>query len=81
MSGLYLAITKQEIKELILSIIYILTIFITVHVLRYSIDNVGELFDEKILKYSLYITVGIIIYNLLIKKLIIHWLSYKDKTQ
>jgi len=80
MSGLYLTITKQEIIELILSIIYVLTIVITVHLLRYSIDNVGELFDEKILKYSLYVTVGIIIYNLFIKKLIVHWLSYKDKT-
>jgi len=77
MINLYLNISKQDITKLILDITKYTTIIVTIHLLLYSIDNEGELFNEKILKIILYMAIGIIIYNLLIKRIILSYIYKK----
>jgi len=70
MMNLYLKLNKEEVEDMMSDIVKLLTIYIIFHLLSYSIDGQGELFDEKTLKYSVYIVVAIIIYHLIIKRVI-----------
>ena len=49
-------------------IIKFLTVVIIVHLLLCITDDYDTLFDEKALKVFLYITLGVIIYHLVVKK-------------
>ena len=68
MINLNINIDKVEAANLWNDILKFLTIAVTVHLLLYSVDEYGELFDEKSLKIFLYITIGTLIYYLIIKK-------------
>jgi transcriptional regulator of met regulon len=46
----------------------------------YTIDDFGELFDETTLKVFLYITLGLIVYHLIIKKLITKYTTNEHMT-
>lgn len=70
MIKLCLNITKSEAKNMWDDILKFLTIVIIIHLLLYSVDDQGELFDENTLKKFLYLTIGVIIYHLIIKKII-----------
>jgi len=67
--------TENEAISMTTDLVKFLTLIIVVHLLSYAIDNDDQLFSEKILKKLLYVTLGIIIYNLIVKK----WLIPKKK--
>lgn len=69
MINLHIDIDKTEATNMWNDIIKFLTIAIIVHLLMYSVDNYGNLFDEDILKILLYITIGILVYYLIVKKM------------
>jgi hypothetical protein len=54
-----------------------LTIAVIVHLLLYSVDEYGDLFDEAALKLFLYITFGLVIYHLIIRKLVDKYIIHK----
>jgi len=68
MINLHIDIDKTEAANMWNDIIKFLTIATIVHLLMFSVDNYGDLFDENILKILLYITIGILVYYLIIKK-------------
>ena len=70
MLNLYFKLNKEEVEDMISDIVRLLTIYIIFHLLSYSIDDQGELFDEKTLKYSIYIVIATIIYHIIIKRVI-----------
>ena len=61
---------KLDSIEMWMDIAKFLTIGIVVHLLLYSVDDYGELFNEQFLKLLLYVTLSLIIYHLIIKKFI-----------
>ena len=71
MIKLCLDITKEETIDMTNDILRALSQAIIVHLLSYSIDDEGSLFDEKTLKKFLYITLSMIIFNLIIKRLFV----------
>jgi hypothetical protein len=71
MIKLCLDITKEETIEMTNDILRALSQALIVHLLSYSIDDEGSLFDEKTLKKFLYITLSMIIFNLIIKRLFV----------
>ena len=64
-------VSKKEITKMIIDISKLITIIIVIQLARYTIDNSNTLFDEKTLKITLYIAIGLIIFNLFIKKIIL----------
>lgn len=48
---------------------YVSIIFI-VHFLLYTIDDRGQLFDEFVVKLLIYVTIGLVIYHMIIKQFI-----------
>ncbi len=51
-------------------IIKFITVGLVLHILLYTIDDFGELFDETTLKIFLYVILGLIVYHLVINKLV-----------
>ncbi len=68
MINLFLKLNKKEVEDMVSDIVRLLSIYMTLHLLSYSIDGNGILFDEKTLKYSVYIVIAIIIYHIIIKR-------------
>lgn len=68
MFNLQINLSKSESTRMWIDITKFLTIAIIVHLLLYAVDEYGELFDETILKLLLYLTFGIVIYHLIIRK-------------
>lgn len=68
MITLDLNIPESDIHNMVIDITKIMTILLTVHLLIYSIDNTGQLFDTPTLKLLLYSIIGIIIYHSAIKR-------------
>lgn len=50
-------------------IIKFLTMAIIIHLLLYIVDDYGELFSELTLKIFLYITISLVVYYLIIRKI------------
>lgn len=63
-------IKKQDIHDMFYDIIKFMTYGVIVHVLLVSVDDVGELFNEKMLKVLLYTCISMIVYHLFIKKIV-----------
>ena len=59
---------NKYITDMWNDIIKFLTIIIIVHLLLCVTDDYDALFDEKTLKIFLYVTLGVVIYYLIIKK-------------
>lgn len=70
MIKLCLDISKEEANYMWDDVLRFLTIAVVIHLLIFSVDNQGNLFDEDSLKKFLYLTIGVVIYHLIIKKLI-----------
>jgi len=62
-------LNEEEILDLIDGIIRILTLTAVVHVLTYSIDKEGEFFGMQTLRKFLYMALGVVVYNLIMKKM------------
>lgn len=60
--------SKKDMTSMWNDIIKILTIAVIIHILLCLTDDYGDLFDEKTLKIFLYLTLGIVIYYLIIKR-------------
>ena len=58
-----------------------LTIAIILHLLLYIVDDYGELFSEFTLKIFLYLTIGLIIYHLIIKGILDKYIFGEDKVE
>ena len=71
MINLCLNTTKDEAINMMIDIGRGLTQAIVVHLLSYAIDNEGELFNEKILKKFLYITISMILFNLVVRRYLV----------
>lgn len=78
MFNLQINLSKAESTRMWIDITKFLTIAVIVHLLLYSVDEYGELFDESALKLFLYITFGLVIYHLIIRKLVDKYILYKD---
>ena len=78
MFNLQINLSKTESTRMWIDITKFLTIAVIVHLLLYSVDEYGELFDESALKLFLYITFGLVIYHLIIRKLVDKYILYKD---
>lgn len=61
-------VTNNDKQELIKDIVHFTTYFLVIHVLSYTIDNEGSLFEEKTLKILLYGIIGMVVFNLITKK-------------
>ena len=64
-----MGITGVESVQMWDDIMKFLTVAVIVHMLSYAVDNEGELFDERALKMFLYIVIGVVVYNLVIRRL------------
>lgn len=64
-----LKLNKKEVTDLFDDIIKFLSLAIIIHILLFAIDDYGDLFSEFALKIFLYITIAIVIYHLIIKKI------------
>ena len=62
---------KTDIDETVADISKYLTIIIVVHSLFCLMDNNHEILDEMSLKLMFFVSISLIIYNFLIKKIII----------
>jgi|AntRauTorckE6833_2_1112554.scaffolds.fasta_scaffold10899_3 hypothetical protein len=60
--------TKEDVKNTTIDVGRGLTLAIVVHVLSVFIDDKGELLNEQFLKQMLYITIAMVLYNLVIRK-------------
>jgi len=63
-------LTKQDTINMWSDITKFLTIAIIMHLLLYIVDDYGDLFSEFTLKIFLYLTIGLIVYHLIIKNII-----------
>lgn len=70
MINLCLGITKDEAHNMLNDIVKMITMILVVHFLSYSIDNQGTFLDIKIVKLLLYVTISMVIFNLVIKRVI-----------
>jgi hypothetical protein len=61
---------KEDMKHMWGDIAKFLTIAIIIHLMLYIVDDYGELFGEFSLKIFLYLTIGLIIYYLIIKNIL-----------
>lgn len=75
----FISLSREDTYELIYDIVKFMTYAVVIHVLLTSIDGIGELFNEKILKVLLYTCISMIIYHIFVKKLVKHILSKKVK--
>lgn len=71
MINLCLDISKKEAVAMTEEIARGISYVFIFHLLAYSIDGDDELFSEKALKRMLYLTIAIIIFNLIIRKLVV----------
>lgn len=62
-------LTKEDSIKMWNDIIKFLTMAIIIHLLLYIVDDYGELFSELTLKIFLYITISLVVYYLVIRKL------------
>jgi hypothetical protein len=69
---------KREAIEMFEDIMKFLTVIFIVHILLFAVDDQGDLLGEFALKILLYVTIALIIYHLIIKK-IINKLTSKNK--
>jgi len=74
-----LELDKNSVKKMILEITQFITVYVVFHLLTYTIDNTGKLFDEKTLKTLVYIVIGIIIYYIIIKRIVLQILLKKNE--
>lgn len=81
MVNFQIKLSKIESTRMWLDITKFLTVAVVMHLLLYSIDGYGELFDETALKIFLYLTIGLIIYYLIIRKLVDKYILFKDPIQ
>lgn len=75
-SELYLS--KTEVSSLVNDTLKILTMIVVYNILTYAIDNNSELFDENTLKLMLYLTIGIIIYHVVITRIRAYYSKQKN---
>lgn len=67
---LNLNINKKEATDMFEDIMKFLTIIFIIHVLLFAVDDYGDLLSEFTLKILLYVTIALVIYHLIIKKVI-----------
>ena len=79
MNNLYVKPSKHEIENMLTDIIKISSILVIIHLLSYSIENEGDLFDEKTLKYIVYIVIAFIIYHFIIKRIVLQNIFKKKR--
>lgn len=63
-------LTKKESTKMMEDISYCLTVIFVVHMLMHTMDDQVDILDEAVIKLSLYITLGIALYHLIIKRFI-----------
>lgn len=78
MVNLSINLNKAEATNMWSDITKFLTVAIIIHLLLYAVDDYGELFDENVLKLLLYMTMGFVIYHLIIKKSIDKYLNKEN---
>lgn len=78
MTNFNINLNKVEATQMWNDIAKFLTIGITMHLLLYAIDDYGEIFSEITLKLLLYITIGLLMYHLSIKKLVDKYILKND---
>ncbi len=62
-------INREDINNIIVDVTRILTQLMIVHFLTYVIERDAQLFDDKILKNMLYITLGVIFFYIFTKNI------------
>ena len=60
--------TKKDVKNTTIDVGRGLTLATVVHILSVFIDDKGELLNEQFLKQLLYITIAMVLFNLIIRK-------------
>ena len=65
------AIDKNDIKLMFDDIAKMLTYGMIIHILTTTIDDCGEVFDEKTLKVLLYGVIAMTIYHLVLRRFIL----------
>lgn len=73
-----LNLSKKDSINMWSDITKFLTIAIIMHLLLYIVDDYGELFSEFTLKLFLYLTIGLIIYHLIIKEILDKYIFGED---
>lgn len=81
MIRLYLNTTKDEVINMTIDIGRALTQAIVVHLLSYAIDDRGELFNERILKKLLYITISMVLFNLVVRRYLIKNINKNNESK
>ena len=81
MPNLSINLNKVEAEQMWIDITKFLTVAITIHLLLYIVDDYGELFSETALKLFLYLTLGFILYHVIIKKLVDKHIINKNSKQ
>ena len=71
MINLNLNISKKEAVAMTEEIARVITYVFIYHILTYAIDGSGELFSESSLKMILYLAIAVIIFDLIIRKMIV----------
>lgn len=65
-----LNINKKEATDMFEDIMKFLTIIFIIHILLFAVDDYGDLLSEFTLKILLYVTISLVIYHLIVKKVI-----------
>ena len=63
-------LNQAEARAMWTDIVKFLTVAVVIHLLFYTVDDYGNFMNEAVLKIFLYITLGFLVYHLIINKLI-----------
>ena len=68
MNVLYPKPSKQEVSHMMQEVLQVIIIYTIIHIIACCMDG-GKMFDEKTLKYLVYIVVAYIVYHFIIKRI------------
>ena len=71
MVNIQLDISRNDINEFATDFFKTATIILIVHILSSTIDNKGDLLNEKVLKKLLYSVIAMVFYSVFIKKFLL----------
>lgn len=63
-------LNKKEATEMFEDIVKFLTIVVIIHLLLFAVDDYGDLLSEFSLKIFLYVTLSLVIYHLIFRKIL-----------
>ena len=79
--NLHLDISREEVINTTVDILRALTQAVIVHLMTYSIDGSGQLFDERTVRRFFYITISMIIFNLVVRRLFVPKVNVETETE